>query len=441
MDIGGEQLVVERISLLYSIFKNIKNHKSTQCPNVVLNNLWIDNVTRSKSMREQLLIYISFDTTLEDVQLLRKEMQNFVLDRENNRDFEPEIDVEVTGISEMNKLELKVEIKHKSNWSNETIRASRRSKFMCALVLALRKIPIYAPSGGSAALGSADQPSYSVSVSNEQAREARDAFAQTKEAKRLKPTKQSNTSRIDFGLSSDVSPNLASETTFRDRSPAIGSTSETDALNTLNARSPTNDPAHDWQTNSDPSQPLTRTGPNANSVVPTDSARNEELDEVYGLLRRQSTRGKRRESYGLGNRTLGQSQGIPIIEEPSAAFYGDYDTRPITRHGNSPPRNNVGTLQTPTSSQTAGSDKTTFGGTTYKTYTVPAPRYEYPPGSPQSAIPIPTSVFPKPPASSVTAVSGAQSPTVPGYPQQGATSRPGLGSKNSFAAELDGEKR
>lgn len=58
-------------------------------------------------------MYINFDTSIEDIQLLKNEMQNFVLAPENSRDFQPEIDVEVTGIAEMNKLELKVEIRHK----------------------------------------------------------------------------------------------------------------------------------------------------------------------------------------------------------------------------------------------------------------------------------------------------------------------------------------
>jgi hypothetical protein len=81
--------------------------------NIVLNTVWIENVSRSKAMREQLLMYISFDTSIEDIQLLKNEMQNFVLAPENSRDFQPEIDVEVTGIAEMNKLELNVEIRHK----------------------------------------------------------------------------------------------------------------------------------------------------------------------------------------------------------------------------------------------------------------------------------------------------------------------------------------
>jgi small-conductance mechanosensitive channel len=113
VDINSEQLAVERISLLYTVFKQVTTHKTTQVPNIVLNTVWIDNISRSKAMREQLQMYISFDTTLEDIQLLRNEMQNFVLDKENSRDFQPEIDVEVTGIASMDKMELKVEIRHK----------------------------------------------------------------------------------------------------------------------------------------------------------------------------------------------------------------------------------------------------------------------------------------------------------------------------------------
>jgi small-conductance mechanosensitive channel len=115
VDIGDAQLEVERMSLLYTVFKKIDTHKTTQVPNVVLNSLWIDNITRSKAMREQLLLHVSFDTSLEDVQLLRNEMQEFVRDRDNCRDFLPDVEVEVTGIEEIDKLELKVEIKHKVN--------------------------------------------------------------------------------------------------------------------------------------------------------------------------------------------------------------------------------------------------------------------------------------------------------------------------------------
>ncbi|KAL9100483.1 MAG: hypothetical protein Q9187_009358, partial [Circinaria calcarea] len=235
IDIGEEQLVVERISLLFTVFKRIKTHKTTQVPNIVLNGVWIDNVTRSKAMREQLLMYISFDTTIEDIQLLKSEMRNFVLDKENARDFQPDIDVEVTGIAEMNKMELKVEIKHKSNWANETVRASRRSKFMCALVLALRKIPIYAPGGGGATLGSSDMPSYSVSISDAEAASNRDAFAKTKEEKRLIPSKKLEAAPA---TSTSTETDQSSESTLRNRSDTAKSSvpkSESAASAALNA--------------------------------------------------------------------------------------------------------------------------------------------------------------------------------------------------------------
>ena len=115
VDISGEQLIAERISLLFTVFKRVTNGKVVQIPNIVLNGLWIDNITRSKAMREQLAVFVHFDTTFDDVQILKSELQKFVTDKENSRDFQPDLDIEVVGIAEMNKMELRVEIKHKSN--------------------------------------------------------------------------------------------------------------------------------------------------------------------------------------------------------------------------------------------------------------------------------------------------------------------------------------
>lgn len=292
VDIGTEQLVVERISLLYTVFRKAKSNKITQTPNVVLNTQWIDNVSRSKAMREELLIYVHFDTTLEDIQLLKQQMQNFVRDKENCRDFLPDIEVEVTGIAEMNKLEVQIEIKHKSNWANETVRAARRSKFMCALVLALRKIPIYAPGGGDAALGSNDKPSYTVTVSDQEAASARDAYAATKESKRLIPTKKPMPIPNPFASSTAVEANLdphdsATPSPLRYRLPPVA---ETAALLDLNSRNPAADTAPEM--GSPERSPPTRSPGSS----PSSQDRDHNLEEVRGLLRRQSTRGKRRPS-------------------------------------------------------------------------------------------------------------------------------------------------
>lgn len=140
-------------------------------------------------MKEVIDINVSYDTTFEDIELLRLEMEKFVRHGDNSRDFLPDIVISCAGMGDLDKLNLKIAIKHKSNWHNEAVRASRRARFMTALVLALKRVPIYAPGGGSEALGGPTNPTYSVAVSDADAARARDKAAQEKEALRLIPTK------------------------------------------------------------------------------------------------------------------------------------------------------------------------------------------------------------------------------------------------------------
>jgi hypothetical protein len=111
---------------------------------------------------------------MSDIEALRLEMQSYITAPENSRDFQPEIVLRCAGVGSTDKLQLQLEVRHKSNWPNEQIRAARHSKLMCALVLALRKVPIFGPGGGGGApLGDPANPTYSVSVSDEIASAAR----------------------------------------------------------------------------------------------------------------------------------------------------------------------------------------------------------------------------------------------------------------------------
>lgn len=258
-----EYLIVEQISLLYTVFKRIDNMKVVQVPNIVLNTVWVENVTRSKAMKEQLEMFISFDTTLEDIDLLRTEMENFVRHPDNARDFQPDLLLEATGIGNMDKLQLRVEIRHKSNWHNETIRASRRSKFMCALVLALRKVPIYAPGGGGEALGGPNNPGYTVSVDDNWAVAVRDKAAKDKEGKRMVPTPGKEDDRDSSNKDSEAAAAAA-----------------------LNARKPTQNSEDDDRDR------------DADADTLRDEAlerkRSNDIDSLrQGLMHRQSTRGRR----------------------------------------------------------------------------------------------------------------------------------------------------
>jgi len=329
VDIGDDQLVVNHISLMYTVFKHVNTHKLTQVPHIVLNTLWIQNVSRSEAMREQLLIYVDFGTTLEDIQLLRNEMQAFVMDKENSRDFQSDIEVEITGIAEMNKMELKVEIRHKSNWSNETVRAARRSKFMCALVLSLRKIPINGPGGGGAALGSVDQPSYNVSVSDTTATANRDAFTKSKDAKRLVPTQKpdvpdkSSTRGATSGTDNIDPRDSVTPPPLRYRQPAA---SESTALNTLNSRHPAADTAHNPSDLIEPTTPKSLTYSISGIETPPDFERNANIEEVRGMLRRKSTRGKRRPSTGSSKFIPGTDSFSRLPPPPATpSMTTDYD--------------------------------------------------------------------------------------------------------------------
>lgn len=138
-------------------------------------------------MMEQIDINICFDTALEDLEALRQEMENFVRAPENKRDFQPDVILQCNSVGGMDKLQLRLEVRHKSNWAVESVRVARHSKLMCALVLALRKVPIFGPGGGGPALGDPANPSYSVAVSDEQAALAREKAARDADQARLHP--------------------------------------------------------------------------------------------------------------------------------------------------------------------------------------------------------------------------------------------------------------
>jgi len=302
VDIGTDQFTVEHISLLFTIMRRangVKVGAMVQIPNITLNTLHIENLSRSKAMMEEYSVFVSFDTSFEDIQILKNELNTFVTATDNSRDFLPDVNIEVLGTTDMSKLELQVQIKHKGNWANETLRAARRSKFMCALVSALRAVPIYGPGGGGEAAGSAANPNYSVAISDALASENKKAAADTKEGKRLIPTKKIEEAK-----------NSMSPTTSR--KPGAGlSARDNKLVEDLNARDPADDAARDevWTSARDDGSTLGRP-----------SIDRQDLEDVRGLLRRESTRGKRKASTDPRGAYGGPS--VPTINEPVS--YNDY---------------------------------------------------------------------------------------------------------------------
>ena len=185
---------------------------------------------------------------------------------------------------------------------------------MCALVLALRRVPIYAPGAGDAVLGDVGKPTYSVTVSDAQAEAGRAAFAAKKEAKRLFPrpspaetepekvegNEQGKSSGNDYfnGDKSNVTGwqqyynqhngNMDNNNSNNDTRPSTAAVSEMTAVEMLTVRPPGEDVARDnWDTYRD--NPTT---PGGRPIA--EARRENEIEGVRGMLRRESTRGRRK---------------------------------------------------------------------------------------------------------------------------------------------------
>ena len=262
---NGTEMLVDRISLLYTVFTKADQNQVTQVPNIQLNNLWIDNISRSKAMVECIEVAVSYDTSFEDIELLRLEMEKFVRHPDNSRDFQPDFGISVGSVGNLDKLTLQISIQHKSNWHNGVVRGTRRSKFMCALAMALKKVPIYGPGGGAEALGGPTNPSYSVAVTNDWAATSRDDAAKAKEAGRMMPTAQ--------GQTEDEAEDA-----------------EKQAMAELNTPMPL-DPLTTWDSRDDRS---------SNTRGSQDRRRSRDIESVRTeLLKKESQRGRRRAGEGL----------------------------------------------------------------------------------------------------------------------------------------------
>ncbi|KAF7588440.1 hypothetical protein BBP40_005704 [Aspergillus hancockii] len=292
VEIDGKPYTVERISLLFSVFCSVTDRRTTQVPNVVLNTLWIDNFTRSNAMHETLTIPIKFDTNFSDIQLLRQEMEAFVRDKENSRDYQPDVNVDVSGVGDMDKLELSVSICHKSNWAIESIRVARRSKFMCALVAAVRKIPIRAP-------GAADEAPADEDNNDKPDGDDKDSFNEKNAVAGLTATSNHHDPTMPYGDSRSSGFDLGRDSGSLSRRGG-GASSSSHSHGTFVDQGSTGEPDA-FQT-------------------PTVSPRKDQLTVPYGTLAREPSTGRRKASSQSAQSTQTTyptaTGGVPILQAP-----------------------------------------------------------------------------------------------------------------------------
>lgn len=171
---------------------------------------------------------------------------------------------------------------------------------MLALVSALKVVPIYGPGGGGDAAGSAANPNYSVDISDAEAKRNFQAAEDERENARLIPNKKIQEAKNSLSPAST-------------RNPGAGlSRRDNQIIDNLTSRDPASDPSRDeaWAS-----------GRDDNSTLGSPSIDRQDLEDVRGLLRRQSTRGKRKASNDPG--AYG-GPSIPTISEPYNIQSTDY---------------------------------------------------------------------------------------------------------------------
>ncbi|RVD85301.1 uncharacterized protein DFL_003627 [Arthrobotrys flagrans] len=290
IDLELKEYIVEHISLLYTVFRQVDTNKSVQVPNNVLNAKYVENVTRSGPMREAVVFNVHFDTSMREIMLLRSELMTFV--EENSRDFRSDnLNVEINAVK-LDGLELRVEIGYKGNWADQPKRVERRNMFMSALIAALRKIPIYGPGAGDPGLGDGANAQFFVTIDPAEAQRRKEQAAKDKEAKRFKTEEEVEAEEAAKGASSSMPGSIPlAEHTILTTSP-----SQTN----LNAQT---DPRDD-----------TLLGDDASLISRTRSIRNE-LNQVRDILRMQSTTGRRRR-YG----SMSTQEGVSPIVRTTTGF-------------------------------------------------------------------------------------------------------------------------
>ncbi|KAH8692548.1 hypothetical protein GQ44DRAFT_780073 [Phaeosphaeriaceae sp. PMI808] len=143
--IDATELVVERISLLYTVFRRGREAQVVQIPNIVLNSLWVDNITRSETFTEQVKIQIAFDTNSAAILELKDTIKGSC-----NQDSSIDMNVCIAGVVGVEGIELHCEIKYRTNRLEGPPCNTRRSKPWNWLVQALRDNGICRPEGAPA---------------------------------------------------------------------------------------------------------------------------------------------------------------------------------------------------------------------------------------------------------------------------------------------------
>jgi len=166
------EMIVERISLLHTVFRGVKDNRLLQIPNRISSTLRITNISRSRMMVERINVMVNTNTTADDLEELQAGLCEFVQSPASRRDYRPGVTVNISDIGDFTSLTLIIKYGHKANWGSESLRLKRRNRFMAEILAVMRRIPILQPGGTAKGSGSLEHPQYTVEISAEEAQAA-----------------------------------------------------------------------------------------------------------------------------------------------------------------------------------------------------------------------------------------------------------------------------
>lgn len=124
--VDGENLVVQNIEIFTTRFVKWDG-VIVYVPNSVLSGKNIYNVRRSGLQSEEVVAKVSAETTTEDLRAMLELLTEKT--RKEAKDFSGYVDLVEFNVLDEQKMEVKLAVQYKSNFQNQAMRNSRRSKF------------------------------------------------------------------------------------------------------------------------------------------------------------------------------------------------------------------------------------------------------------------------------------------------------------------------
>lgn len=114
-EINNEQveMIVEKISLLHTIFRRVLDNRLVQIPNSVNSVAAITNISRSHNLKQRIHIMVNINTTGDQIESMQAELTSFVQSAASRRDYTPDINVMISAIDAYESVDIVIVYGHK----------------------------------------------------------------------------------------------------------------------------------------------------------------------------------------------------------------------------------------------------------------------------------------------------------------------------------------